>query len=852
MTKIYKTSRLKKNVAINNISFSLPDTGLVFITGKSGSGKSTLLNIIGAIDSFDNGEIEVFGNRLSEFNEEDAEKYRSSIISFIFQNYYLLEELTIKENVSLLCEEEISDERIDEVLTKLEISQYKDFYPSMLSGGEQQRVSIARAILKNPKIVLCDEPTGNLDKNTSIKIIEVLKELSQDKLVIIVSHDEYLAYNYGDKIIELSYGKLISNRIRVPGYQNEVRFIDDTIYLPYNKNLDEKDLEMINNQKNIKRILQKDDGFVADLNDYSSLKEEIKLNKIPKKNVFNLFIEFMKSKVVSSIISILIVIALFTLFAVIQSFLLFNSDQAVLDDVVVNNNYVINYTDGYNTYYLEDTFINKYTGYEMVNYCIRPDKPPSYYDISKEYPIKNNFNRFFIRETPGTICCDLAYLEKIYGKVEVLAGNLDDVYNSCNIIITDYVADSLLYFSTYNQLFFFNSYDDIINKPMTSNTKEDWGRVAAIIKTDYKEKYADIIDVFEQYNNHQISSKDVENYMEENPIYIDFINEALTFYGVNYTFLDKNTFLSRVTPDIRQYVRMNDYHITNGIRDIYLQYTKCMYYKYTEQYKLVDNEICLPYEVYNSVFGTDYVVNDFTRMDNLGEIKIYRMYGKDDLEKSEEYTFKVIALAKEVYMGSYDTMFKLNQINYATTRLYVENDTIKDKNRFADDVAKMGYSYVSIDGTITATMTKYIDMFRDLFLLFDIIVAIALLIYIIRFGWNSIKKNRYQIGVIKALGGTQKNIRHIFITKLLIIGFIMVILSYVLSLYLMDFANFILLKSIRELLGKKIYNLKIISRHYYYMLLDVAILIVSILISALINSHNLKKIRPIDIIKAND
>ena len=213
LTKIYKSKKKNNCVALDNISFNLPDKGLVFIIGKSGSGKSTLLNLLGGLDSKTSGSINVYGNEITNYNDNKLISYRSSMVGFIFQDFHLLDDLTVEENVgiSLKLQRNYDKQKIKEVLKQVDLEGYENRYPNELSGGQKQRVAIARALVKNPNIILADEPTGNLDSNTTRQIIELIKEISKDKLVIIVSHNLYDAYEYADRIIELSNGKILND-----------------------------------------------------------------------------------------------------------------------------------------------------------------------------------------------------------------------------------------------------------------------------------------------------------------------------------------------------------------------------------------------------------------------------------------------------------------------------------------------------------------------------------------------------------------------------------------------------------------------------------------------------------------
>ena len=263
LVKKYRSKNRRICTALNKVNITLPDTGMIFIIGKSGSGKSTLLNMIGGLDSFNSGAIIADGNDISKFKPKDFYKYRASYASFIFQDYHLIEELTIKENVKLALEiegEKGSD--ISASLAAVDLAGYDDRFPDELSGGQKQRVAIARAIVKSPRVILCDEPTGNLDKNTSTQILDLLKNISKERLVLIVSHNMQDAEKYGDRIIELADGSIISDLTRKPGYENKFSLTNGVLTLPYNRNLTTEELDLLNQEakKRAIELYQQNDG----------------------------------------------------------------------------------------------------------------------------------------------------------------------------------------------------------------------------------------------------------------------------------------------------------------------------------------------------------------------------------------------------------------------------------------------------------------------------------------------------------------------------------------------------------------------------------------------------------------
>ena len=203
VSKVYGEDS-NKVIANDAISFDINEGEFVVILGPSGAGKSTLLNIIGGMDNASEGSINVFGKEIVGLNEDELTKYRREDIGFVFQFYNLIPNLTVLENVELA--EQIVKQPKDaiEILKLVGLENRLNNFPSQISGGEQQRVAIARAIAKNPKLLLCDEPTGALDYKTGKNILNILKKYSVDekKTVIIITHNSSIA-DAADKVIEI-------------------------------------------------------------------------------------------------------------------------------------------------------------------------------------------------------------------------------------------------------------------------------------------------------------------------------------------------------------------------------------------------------------------------------------------------------------------------------------------------------------------------------------------------------------------------------------------------------------------------------------------------------------------------
>ena len=231
-------NRRKKNEihVINNTSLELENKGLVALLGPSGCGKTTLLNVIGGLDKVNKGRVYVNGQKITGRRAGKIDSIRNLNIGYIFQNYNLVDNMTVFDNVAIALkmigvrDKKEIEEKVNYVLEKVGMYRYRNRYADMLSGGERQRVGIARAIVKNPAVVIADEPTGNLDSRNTLEVMNIIKALSQDKLVILVTHEEELAEFYASRIIRINDGQVVSDIINDHAGDLDYR-IENKIYL---------------------------------------------------------------------------------------------------------------------------------------------------------------------------------------------------------------------------------------------------------------------------------------------------------------------------------------------------------------------------------------------------------------------------------------------------------------------------------------------------------------------------------------------------------------------------------------------------------------------------------------------
>lgn len=537
-TKIFKKNNIEKR-ALNNVNLKINNSGFVFIVGKSGSGKSTLLNLIANFDTATSGTIIYDDIDLSSLSEKERDQYLFDEVGFVFQTYNLFEELSVKENIALGLKSNsrsLSDE-IEKLLKVVDLEGYQNKKVKNLSGGEKQRVALARALIKNPKVLLCDEPCGNLDNVNSRKVLDILKARSKSSLVLIVSHSMNDAYLYADRIITLQEGEVISDK-----YIDEKEKHNGTYVIKDLNNISNQEFDVIKNgilSKDIDSIRSRKELF----KDFDQKIEPKKIERKPKKS------HFMKSffsniRLINSRIFKMSAFVLITSFALgILSSILplqrFNPEEFNKKAVLNNSSEIISYDKGYfdgekennmffgkvtdeDKQFINDNYKEKY--YERKALSIH--NTGTYYQCCNGENTKTNtFSSFYSIELQGLNVVDEAYLKEILQIDDIIITNQTKYENG--VYITDYFADSMMFFDGYKD------YDNFLEQYNTYDIGQlhNYVRIKGIIKTNYKEKMKSILDQVEQGARVAELLQKEENYK-----YYDYLRLGL---NSAYTF-DKN------------------------------------------------------------------------------------------------------------------------------------------------------------------------------------------------------------------------------------------------------------------------------------------------------------------------
>jgi len=450
LTKIYKSKGGVEVKALDDVSLKFPENGMVFLLGKSGSGKSTLLNVCGGLDNPTTGEIVVKERSSINFKQKDFDSYRNTFVGFIFQEYNILEEFTVEENIALALElqgKEKNKESINAILEKVDLKGYNDRKPNTLSGGQKQRLAIARALVKSPEIIMADEPTGALDSKTGEQVFDTLKELSKDTLIMVVSHDRDFAERYADRIIELKDGKVISDLTK-----EKDSFKETTI----------NDIE-------IKKYTKKDSEFIS--------------SKFPLRHAVRMGLSSLKLKKFRLFMTTCLCTVAFIMFGLLSTLIFYDKELNFKDTIKHANlsymqltkeyqtkhiNYVngkeeyVNYSNNYGTFNEEEVekYIDKY-GSDTFRAVLS----------TTSYPVQQTYHPYYLSSIYA-----FAYLEEDSKYRSNMIGTYPK--NNDEIAITTYSADVIIN----------NKIDDVeTGKTLELNKREDLiGKKIKINENIYK------------------------------------------------------------------------------------------------------------------------------------------------------------------------------------------------------------------------------------------------------------------------------------------------------------------------------------------------------------------------------
>lgn len=863
LRKIYSAKRDKPCEALRGISFTLPERGMVFVVGKSGSGKSTLLKLLGGLDGVTEGDIIVSGKRFSEFSEDDYDDYRNNYVGFVFQDFCLIEGMSVYENVRLalnLCGGGDAA-AVDEALLVVDLYDYADRYPKELSGGQQQRVALARALVKKQNLILADEPTGNLDQRTAKQVLDYLKELSSERLVVIVSHNSDDADKYADRIIELADGEVVRDVSRSDG-ESRALILGNRINLPAKRLLTQRELEEIN-----AAVKERDVVISQNTDDFTETEQPLadgscsytaSKNDIAFKDRLHLGKIMFSGNRIHACITVLAVSVLLILLSLCRVFVAFDGKALIHDSVISDTSYSFSLSKGYRTkaeptelqtdrlVEVTDDDLNAFydAGYEGNIYklynvtlallyngwnTLEEGKHISYSDAKSPY----------VNLCEGVLECEKSFLDGIYGNgesgIEVLAGDINEKTPRA-VIITDYFADCII-----KHIPDINSYQDIIDNSAIGQTKFD---VKAIIKTGYAERHAEILAEFERISRLKDERDEALLLLKKNESFIDFYDEVKDYLAVGYYFGNDYEAQDTAYVQSRGGTSFDNLYLTiNGEK------FKGKQWAYSPAEGLADDEIHISLWLFNEISGTRYNAEELKQYFRpftvtLSEFPYHSAEGTPVYEK----TFRVTGISYGPVLFSYKSYLELYGAHLYPYAVYFDNTesaatvfTNMESCDFflADEYYKTIYTIMDI-----------VSVFNDFFFLLYVGLISVCALLLVTFARRSIKRRMYEIGILRALGCKNKTVAGIFMLNMTFVSLIIAFISIVSVRVLDPFLNSTLIENLSVMLDiALIKDLRILQFNILSASVDVITIIFLGLLSSLGVFLSCRKIKPMSIIQ---
>jgi putative ABC transport system permease protein len=815
ITKIYY-HKGNHHKALDDISLEFASTGLVSVLGKSGSGKTTLLKVLAGLCDFQTGKYIFNGSDISNYSETQMNSHRSRYVGTIFQNFNLIDEFNVFKNVSLplYLQSKESDEvntRVSNTLHYLGLTGYETRKTHELSGGEQQRIAIARALIKDSKVILADEPTGNLDSKTADIILTLLKNISKDRLVILVTHDEESAYKYSDRIIRIKDGKIISDKQNLTNDKNKrniiLKFYNEKMNLIRSITSNE-----MNNEKILNEIIlsaNRDCYIKVCVENLNTEKLDVIDWKRTKKQSFkddengNLPRKFINDIVYTSLsfqkIRLFFIILLLGLTATIVSL---NSTFARYNKDIVISNYLDDNNIESIQLYQENCYINEF----LKKYC---GKNSNGEHLSSEISFVQESNIVKVIEdigvkyhseddshVPININYKVANENSVIYNSEILIGHKSSKRNE--IVISDFLAINI--FGGERDI---NNYlgEIIIDKSGTLL------EVVGIIKTDYENS-----DLIYQYFNNELNDRDYELF--KNSFYYGIINSSYVEYKKNNTSqlslqkanflnnysyhlnnwdytvygtivnIDSNDLLYGKLPTKRNEILVSSAFLLGNFPEFeYEENNFNMFYDaefldevLNKQYKFDDIHDEKFDGIYNNIINiSDFyenkveIVGIYNTMDFIGQKEIPSIIVHDDIFSQ--------VLAK-YYSDYYFDSYLVYRDHSISSKSIVK--TLSDKNILIyDSSIDIIYAYQKAQNE-----SKSIIWF---------IVGILGLISIIQlnsFLSLSINSKSRQINILRSLGTSKLDLYKIFITESFFIGLSTFLLSVIMYLLVIKYINY--------------------------------------------------------------
>lgn len=824
---------------LENISLEFGNTGMYFILGKSGSGKTTLLNMMSAIDSPTEGSVELDGKDLVTLNEVEADALRNECVSIIFQNFNILENLNVFDNVKLSVDIQIWDGKTEDQVNELVhgalsfvgLEGFQKRNVKSLSGGELQRVAIARAIVRKPKVILADEPTGNLDNENSKRVFELLKSISSSCLVVIITHDRESALKYGEGCYEMSDGQLVnyidlSNRVDykydIQAKDNDGILLDDTCSkIDIVKQKICTIIDLIKSHDDIIDIhIKRKTVAVKDEEKQTSFNASEYGNARKGSLTFSGILRFAfgnmkKAKLRLFAVSMMMMLAMML---TVLSVLMNNYDE-----YRVIENYFNKYDITRVYPHVEETRSSQVFGY-MFNNIAGGKKlltKLGFSSIGEIYKLKDQVDVGYTDNESSnwvsvTLCFDC--LEKDY--TQNLTGRLPE--KADEIVITDFVASQL-------------GIDQAFENALLQVETIDDMHIVGILDTDYETRFKNAGDAM--------------------------LDEYLMFdykYVYDAVYVSSEFLKALEANQTRIYTSCAD--VLTGQIDNFIQYN-IMIGEVGELYgnPLIGTE---PQNSGEVVLSKSYVESKGKNVKSMvGEkqefldisnepfcdsfIPLYE-YFPDGVTVVGIYDDEAVDFRDKPYIifSSNDfSMLKKDYYEYYYTDLLRLDISPNEYNGFIKSARELGLSFDDASIIKIMTFAGYIDSFKSVFLFVSIIMAVIVVLMIYNYTSNSVVQNRKNIGILRALGLSRPDTLKIFTMEAGIIFIVSNLISVGCTLLVIKVVNDIYKESLER------YPFEIIYFDTYIWLILLSACFIIFSIAAVLPIIRFAKQKPIDVIK---
>ena len=836
LKNIYKTYSSKNGVthrALENVSLKFESKGLCFILGKSGSGKSTLLNLIGGLDDFDRGDIFFNGKSFNSFDESDYNFYRNSCIGFVFQEFNLLDNLSVFENVEIALDlqSKKDDNHINELLKSLNLYDIRNRKVIDLTGGQKQKVSIARALIKNPRIILADEPTGSLDSENSDEIIHILKDLSKDRLVIIVTHNKDLAYEFSDRIIEIKDGFVLKDlqrkEIDSEKITNPTLVSANLLIVPENKEIKEENINDINATilekrqdyyilieqdkrrvmslyPNVKEVIDDDnkDVFKPYIYDENDKVEETVKHKSNLSMIKGAKLGFasLRQKKIKLFFTILLSILAVILTGTASNFTNYILSDAVASSIEKDNCSYLEVSSSFSVndseYKLQNNDIEYLNNLDnKLSYAYNKNLAYSYLAVNTKVDKLMAADKLFLNEQfTGFLVTDnisdYGYLgnnfKLIYQKENLKAEDYDN-----GVIISSIIAETIYKYSQYEDTYNkkLNDVTEILNEDIYKLRIDGKGYPVIGI---YDIENEAIYNHFKPLHENEYSASLYREYQSvADTLFKKLVvtNNFFTKYKSNITSLA----IKGETTNINNIVQYSDYlrpvsNIDTSLTTTSIQFIDSSWNanNYKEKINSMgENEIFIGKELYDNLVGKIYKAADapsYINTFNNGNHYLNIEKIGTTLSQKEVYqtidNIKVIGIVTAVRGDSRLSGFYVkNNLFYRTIDAYYQPNRAlivlnkgEKQQALVQSLYDNGFTISNDFVSYFLTFVSTIKQYSSLINIAAIVwfVIVAILLY--SFMSGSIKDGSYQIGVLKALGANIKDIYKIYAVEAFIIG----------------------------------------------------------------------------------